>query len=190
MPDLGKGGVGKGTPPPVVPCRRNCKNSCSFFWKVAGVFPFSPAAFPCRRKPFSESASSRNPLLFLCSVVVASIYKRCISRYRRFFVFSWKKVAAIVAWDAERPYFCTRFREVNTSRKQPHNESLPGWLLNKFKKFPGNLEETARRKYICRPACLQTRPLPRPVQQGPVWGDSHNEIIYMRKEAARPLLLN
>ena len=43
-----------------------------------------------------------------------------------FFVFSWKKVVAIVAWDAERPYFCTRFREVNTSGKQPHNESLPG----------------------------------------------------------------
>lgn len=54
------------------------------------------------------------------------IYKRCLPRYGRFFVISWEKVAAIVAWDAERPYFCTRFREVNTSGKQPHNESLPG----------------------------------------------------------------
>ena len=62
--------------------------------------------------------------LFVISGII--IYKRYISRYRRFFVFSWKKVVAIVAWDAERPYFCTRFREVNTSGKQPHNESLPG----------------------------------------------------------------
>ena len=62
--------------------------------------------------------------LFVISGII--IYKRYISRYRRFFVFSLKKVVAIVAWDAERPYFCTRFREVNTSVKQPHNESLPG----------------------------------------------------------------